>query len=698
MNQEKMQYVKESIQHQSSFIQDFVNDYLAREMHLGWGMERPNYLMTYNLDLGKIREYSESDRFHELTDEEVAKFHLNPDQIKKLFEDSQREHRENRWFDDCQHLLELLDQDYEETMKLMNEYLVYQAVSESDRDYPDFIEPKWNVINEERLTVSFEDINLSDHEGKTLNLQGYLTYVQNPPIERILEAEWTCKRCGNVEISDGEKPDKPCKACSGETWIMNEETVRKQKIQEALLTEKYESSASGFPLSLSILFTDENTSTFAPGDHISAIGKMTSRKLVSKTKEITYSYVLEVSQARKDEKHINITDEDRKKIEEFVGKSGNVLDDLANMYAPGIIGHEDVKKAIILQAAGSDDILRKGGRVRGNIHILLVGDPGTGKSQLLMATPSVSAKALYVTDASAAGLTAAVDEVNGKRVMVAGVMVLADNGIAAIDEIEKMQKDDRKAIHPALEQGEIHKSKAGLHASFKSRTSLLAAANPKYGRFIDSKGIIDQIDLEPSLLDRFDLVFVFKEMAGTEGYERQRAIAMLKGSTAEEDDDFLLKYIVYSKTVHPVIPEDIIEEIAKYFAQAKSNPLNKDHYLNARTLESLKRLSLASARIRLSNVVEEKDLDNAKELIESYLSQFNWDMDAISGITSSVRDCLAFLENEISPERNVNEHDVVEDCQRMGFSLTTARKAIDEMRRTGKIYAPRDGLLRGVMR
>ena len=91
MNQEKMQYVKESIQHQSSFIQDFVNDYLAREMHLGWGMERPNYLMTYNLDLGKIREYSESDRFHELTDEEVAKFHLNPDQIKKLFEDSQRE-------------------------------------------------------------------------------------------------------------------------------------------------------------------------------------------------------------------------------------------------------------------------------------------------------------------------------------------------------------------------------------------------------------------------------------------------------------------------------------------------------------------------------------------------------------------------------------------------------------------------------
>lgn len=697
MNPKRQEYARESVQNQGNFIKSYVTEYLAREMHLGNGMGRPTYNTLYELDLGKIKEYAESDRFHELTDNEISRFELNPQEKKKLFDESLKEYKENQWFDDCKKLLELLDLDYEETIKLMDQFLVDQVVSEPDKAYSDFDYPKWIVINEDRLTVEFDELNLSEHEGKTLNLQGYLTYVQNPPVERILEAEWSCKRCGNIEISDGEKPDI-CPACKGETWIINEDTVKKQKVQEALLTEKYESSESGFPLSLSILFTDDYTSRFAPGDHISAIGKLIGKKIVSKTKEITYSYVLEVSQARKNEKRVSINEEDRLRIEQFASNSKNVLDDLASLYAPGIIGHEDVKKAILLQAAGSDDIERKGGRVRGNIHILLVGDPGTGKSQLLMATPSVSPKALYVTDASAAGLTAAVDEVNGKRVMVAGVMVLADNGIAAIDEIEKMQKDDRKAIHPALEQGEIHKSKAGLHASFKSRTSLLAAANPKYGRFSESKGIMDQIDLEPSLLDRFDLIFIFKELPGTEKYEKERAIAMLRGSTGKELDDFLLKYIFHSKSVHPIIPGEIIEEIAEYFAKAKANPLNKDHYLNARTLESLKRLSLASARIRLSDIVEQKDFDNARELVESYLDQFNWDMDAISGITSSVRSCLEYLDNEITSSRPITEHEVTENCQMVGFSLTTIRKALEELRRTGKIYYPRDGIIQGVMR
>lgn len=698
MNIGKMEREKLHIQDQETFFQDFVRDYLAREMNLGIGKDRPNYSMKYPLDLRKIREYAESDRFHEISDEEVAIFKLSPPEIKKLFEESHKEHRENKWMDYCEHFLELLDLDYEETMNFMNKYLVYQVVSESDHESHDFIQPKWNVVNEESMTVEFSNINLEQFEGKTLNLQGYLTYVQNPPVERIMWAEWTCKKCGGIQVSNGEKPDY-CDACSAETgWIMDEETVRKEKIQEALLTEKYESSESGFPISISILFLGENTTKFAPGDHVSVIGKLVGKKVVSKTKEITYAYSIEVTQARKNEKKINLSSEDVRKIEEFAGSSKNVLDDLSNMLAPGIIGHEEVKKAIILQAAGSDDISRKGGRVRGNIHILLVGDPGTGKSQLLMASSSVSSKALYVTDASAAGLTAAVDEVNGKRVMVAGVMVLADQGIAAIDEIEKMQKDDRKAIHPALEQGEIHKSKAGLHASFKSRASLLAAANPKYGRFIESKSIPEQIDLEPSLLDRFDLIFVFKEMAGTEGYERERALAMLQSQPLKEDDDFLLKYIVHSKQIHPTISENILNEIAKYYAKVKSDPVNREHYLNARTLESLKRLSLASARVRLSDTVEEIDLDNATELVESYLSQFNWDMDAISGITSTVRDCLAFLENEITPDKSVTEHEIIEECSRFGFSLTTVRKSIDEMRRTGRIFSPRDGLFRGVSR
>ena len=691
MNQEKMQYVKESIQHQSSFIQDFVNDYLAREMHLGWGMERPNYLMTYNLDLGKIREYSESDRFHELTDEEVAKFHLNPDQIKKLFEDSQREHRENRWFDDCQHLLELLDQDYEETMKLMNEYLVYQAVSESDRDYPDFVEPKWNVIHEERYSVKFGDLNLSDFEGKTVVLTGYLSYVQNPAVERIKEAVWMCTYC-KMEIESLEKPEK-CPECERTRFSLYEEKVVKERMQEAILTEEYEANPSGFQLNLSLLLLSENVGKYAPGDHVSVTGKVLGIFVKERGKTPFYKYVIETSSIRKDELVISLTSEDISEIEEFAAES-NILERMASKVAPGIIGHVSEKKAMILQAAGCEDMTGGKIRRRGRIHILFVGDPGTGKSQLLMAAKSLSPKTVYVTDASAAGLTAAVDEVNGKRVMVAGVMVLADNGIAAIDELDKMRKEDREGIHPAMESGEIKKSKAGLHASFKSRASVIAAANPKYSRFSTGEGIPQQIDIEGSLLDRFDLIFIFAERPGTESYERQRAIQILTGAADEEEDGFLMKYIQYSKRFFPKMPSSVIEKIGEYFANMKSQ--HKEGNLNTRTLESLQRLTLASARLRLSDTANEEDFENAKELMDTYLRQFTYDMDAISGITDTVRDCIRFLKGVITKDSYVLEQDILDQCETIGFRETIVRKALDEMHREGEIFSPRDGKYRRV--
>jgi replicative DNA helicase Mcm len=674
----------------------FVPEYLEKK----FGGVRLYYDMEFVLDMHELQEYADGDRRHLLTTEElkVVCAGMTQDQMKKIFDESVKDLQYNRWVDACQWILEELERDYEAAMKELNQELVLVVVNGPDRGYPDYSDPEWKVINEKRLEVTFGQINLSDYEGRIVGVKGYLTYVQNPPVERVHKAEWKCRKCGGIEVSDWQSPEY-CNTCEANTsWIMDDSTIEKEKIQEALLTEEYEASSCGFQISLSVMLAGENTGKFAPGDHVAVLGKVMGNLVKNKGKEPYYAYMIEVSQIRREERHISISDEDRKGIDEFSRNESNVLDSLSELYAPGIIGQKEVKKAIILQAAGSDENIRGGRRVRGNIHILLVGDPGTGKSQLLMAASQICPKALYVSDASAAGMTAAVDEVNGKRVMVAGVMVLADGGIAAIDEIEKMNKDDRKAIHPAMEQGEIHKSKAGLHASFKSRTSVLAAANPLYGRFVESDPIPQQIDLEPSLLDRFDLIFIFKERQGTERYEKHRALAILEGEGEKDSGDFLLKYIMHSKSVHPSIPRDITAKIAEYFASLKCNPDHREHFLNARTLESLQRLTLASARIRMSEIAGEEDLENAKELLEMYLKQFNFDMDAISGVTGTVRDCIKFLKNLISPDSSMAEHEVLEQCRPYGFSVSNVKTALDELMRRGDLYSPRDGIYRGVSR
>ena len=672
---------------------EFTRHYLESK----FGNVRLSYDMDFILDLKEVQELADSERRHLITTEEIRRLNetFSKEDLRKVFDQTVIDSQYNNWLDLCQWVLEKIDDDYERTMNQLNKELEQLVVNPSDKNYEDFRIPKWKVTNENRYNISFQELNLSKYENKIIQLTGYLTYVQNPPTERIIKVEWTCTKCGNKEGSDWRSPVY-CNVCEKRTaWAIDEDSAQKERIQEALLTEEYEASAIGFQISLSIMLKNENTGKFAPGDHVSLIGKVIGKLMRVKGKEPFFAYMIEVDQIRREEKQISLAKEDVKKIKKFARKS-NVLEALSDMYSPGIIGEKVVKKAILLQSAGADELTKGGRRVRGNIHILLVGDPGTGKSQLLIVSKSVSLKSLYVSDASAAGLTAAVDEINGKRVMVAGVLVLADGGIAAIDEIEKMNRDERKAIHPAMEQGEIHKSKAGLHASFKTRTSVLAAANPKYSRFIEEEPIPEQINLEPSLLDRFDLIFVFKERKGTEQYERYRALAILEGDNETNDEDFLLKYIIYSKNFHPKIPREITEKIAEYFAALKTNPANKEHFLSARTLESLQRLTLASARLRLSDEANIEDFENAKDLIDIYLKQFNFDMDAISGITNQVRECMIHIVGLLSSDRSTSEKEIISECTAVGFSEAQIKTAIDELLRKGEIHATRNKMYRGI--
>ncbi|WP_287950065.1 ATP-binding protein [Acidiplasma sp.] len=313
-----------------------------------------------------------------------------------------------------------------------------------------------------------------------------------------------------------------------------------------------------------------------------------------------------------------------------------------------------------------------------------------GKSQLLVANRHLSPKSLFVSDASGAGLTAAVVDVDGKKVMQAGVLVLANNGVACIDEFDKIKKEDRDAIHTAMEQGIIEKSKAGLHGSFKANTAILAAANPKYHRFDANMSLSDQIGLEDTILNRFDLIFFFVDQKKTKDAEFRKA-AMVLSDVSTGDDGILRKYVAYARRFSPSIGQDIAERIAEFYASTRTESSGNGMPANLRSLESMRRICEASAKVRLSDKVEDVDVEIMRSIFQVYLQGINYDMDTISGFTSKVRNAMERIEDALSAKGGRAR---MEDLREMlpDLSDSDIEEAIRKMKLKGDVYESRNGV------
>ncbi|AKB48536.1 DNA replication helicase protein MCM [Methanosarcina sp. Kolksee] len=569
---------------------------------------------------------------------------------------------------------------------------------------------------------------------------------------RITKAAFECLRCGYITFVDQNsfRFEEPFAGCEGESCgkkgpfkIRIEEStfIDAQKLQ---IQESPENLKGGSqPQSLEVDSEDDLTGNVTPGDRVIINGILKSRQRTLKDGKSTfYDLVLEansIEQLDKDYDELEITTEDEEEILEL-SRDPEIYGKIVSSVAPSIYGYEDIKEALALQLfSGVVKNLPDGSRIRGDIHIMLVGDPGIAKSQLLRYVVKLSPRGVFTSgrSASASGLTAAAvkDDLNdGRWTIEGGALVMADMGIAAVDEMDKMKTEDKSALHEAMEQQTISIAKAGIIATLKSRCALLGAANPKYGRFDRYEGLAEQINMPPALLSRFDLIFVLLDTpdhtldtkianhilqshyAGELFEQREN----LPGSPITEDiveaemeviepviqPEIMRKYVAYSrKNVFPVMEEDARAHLINFYTDLRKTGESKNTPVpvTARQLEALVRLSEASARIRLSNTVTLEDAKRTIKIVMNCLKNVGVDpetgaLDAdilASGTSMSQRNKIKILRDIIKKvsEKHPGAKAPLEEVYAIaenehGINRVHAEENIKKMKQRGDLLSP----------
>ena len=403
-----------------------------------------------------------------------------------------------------------------------------------------------------------------------------------------------------------------------------------------------------------------------------------------------------------------------------LARDPEIYSKLARSIAPQISGDytRDIKKAIAcLLMGGSRKVLPDGIRLRGDINVLLMGDPSTAKSQFLKFVHRVTPIGVYTSGkgSSAAGLTASViRDARGEFYLEGGAMVLADGGVICIDEFDKMRETDRVAIHEAMEQQTISIAKAGITTKLNSRTSVLAAANPIYGRYDDLKDVGENIDLMTTILSRFDCIFIVRDARDR---ERDKNIArhvigvhmntalLDNAPDSEIDVQKLKRYITYCReNCAPRLSDDAAARLRDAFVHVRNQVRQSLQTpgqaqvvpITIRQLEALVRLSESLAKMRLSPEATVADVDEALRLFRvSTLaaSQVNPSLAGAGVATEDVRRAEDFLKRRLNFRMTANTKQIVEEAHAQGYGIDAMKRAINVMISKGMVHERNSGKL-----
>ncbi len=559
--------------------------------------------------------------------------------------------------------------------------------------------------------------------------------------ENILREPLECVKDGSMD----QFGNSGCGRVSGSTSfkLVPEFSVfiDSQKID---LQEKPEELQGGAqPQTLTGTAEDDLTGKLFPGNRVFINGILRSKQRDTNRQKTTlmdiFLEVNSIEQMDPELAEVEILPEDLEKIKELAADPG-IYTKLVQSISPTIYGLHIEKESLALQLFGGvEKDMPDGTHIRGDIHILLVGDPGVAKSQLLRYIAKLTPRGIYASgkSSSSAGLTAAAvkDEFGeGRWTLEAGALVLADRGVACIDELDKMTDQDRSSMHEAMEQGTISVAKAGITATLRARSAILGAANPKLGRFQQSEGVglADQINLPPTLLSRFDLIFTMSDKPDKEKDdliadhiikshlvgERKRCVEtgeeyehskeldeMNKSMLPTIDPQLLRKYVYHARTVHPIMSEEAMRAIKEYYLSVRSGS-GKDVKavpITARQLEACIRLSEASARGRLSPEVTVDDASRAIKIFKEFMNRViglgggQFDIDIVAtGIPRSQVEQMNRLREIIHDLEQENRHGApIEDIKRKAVEANIPVDRVEALLKRGSremgIYNPKEG-------
>ena len=639
----------------------------------------------------------------------------------------------------------------------------YQALAHAQEalksvDVPVEPRPKLHVRIENlpvTHTIDVRDLR-SEHLGKLVAVKGLVKKVTEVR-PKLQDAVFQCARCGALVKEPQEehlvlKEPMECYedqgGCGRESsfkLIVSEvrgQASRFVDTQKIEIQESPEQMRGGEqPQRLNLFVEDDVCGMVRPGERVTVNGILRCNiKKDHGVKSTLFEIFVEANAVEKHEREfeeIETTEEEEAEIRRFA-RDPELYVKMRDSIAPSLYGMEEEKFTLLLQLFGGvEKQLPDKTRLRGDLHVLLVGDPGVAKSQLIRYMAKLAPRGIYTSgkSSSGAGLTAAAvkdDFGDGRWTLEAGAMVLADRGLLCVDEIDKMDKNDQSSMHEGMEQQSISVAKAGITATLQSRCSVLGAANPKSGRFDEFSPIAEQINFPPALLSRFDVIFVLQDKPAIErdGMLARHILNVHRGGgmlaqlrhddgvhTYDEVDailrkveppvgvEFLRKYVAYAKrTCHPILSEDAREKLASYYVDLRRSGAGEDGKaipITARQLEALVRLSEASARIRLSPEVEPEDTDRAIRIYQYYMRKIGggeggiMDIDMVaSGVSHSQRNAIGIVKNAIRTLEAGNDHgadyaEVVAACEAQGVPPDKVRSIVDRLKQQGEVYQGR---------
>ncbi len=566
----------------------------------------------------------------------------------------------------------------------------------------------------------------SDHLNKFIAVSGMVVRASElKPL--ALQAVFLCGKCGaqNMVEQEGMALKKPprCVQCGElKSFEMDEKRTKFIDYQIIRMQELPEELPPGqLPQSYDVDLFGDVVNTARPGDRSILTGIVRSQpeyspgagKLRVFRTKIEGNFVEPIG---KEAGKAQLTKEDEPIIKSIASQP-NAYDRLIESIAPEIYGYETQKESILLQIAGSPQrTLPDGAVIRGDLNLLFVGDPGTAKSEFLKYSARIAPRGLYTSGrgSTAAGLTAAVvRDRNGMLMLEAGAVVLADQGIACIDEFDKMRVEDRNALHECMEQQTCSVAKGGIVATLNARTSILAASNPVLGKYDPYKNITENVNLPIPLLTRFDLIFVVRDMpdrATDEKLARHILGMHRKGDYASAPPisfDLLRKYLAYAKRINPVLTKEAENLIVEYYLRMRSIGSENMITVTPRQLEGLIRLATARARLLFREQVLEEDALRAISLVQRMLETVGVDVrtgkvdpGVLYGKPVSERAmlevALEVFKSLGGPEKKPVEARVFVDelVKTRKLSVEDAQRVIQILRNSGQIYEPRAGFFR----